>query len=144
MTLLCSDKIKLWHVIHLNPARFDLLCFLFCRLSTFYSEVDFPLEFLLKIKEIQFLVCQAQRLSLMDHLPAEPGSECTDPVSNLRFRLPNGDTVARRFLASNPLQVWFISDNFHSRIIIGRIYITLLWWYVRNTENLWMQSTNTT
>lgn len=48
---------------------------------------------------------EAQRLSLMDHLPAEPGSECTAPVSNLRFRLPNGDTVARRFLASNPLQV---------------------------------------
>ncbi|XP_073259485.1 FAS-associated factor 1-like isoform X1 [Porites lutea] len=48
---------------------------------------------------------EAQRLSLMDHLPAEPGSECTDPVSNLRFRLPDGETVTRRFLASNPLQV---------------------------------------
>lgn len=48
---------------------------------------------------------EAQRLSLMDHLPAEPGPECTAPVSNLRFRLPNGDTVTRRFLASNPLQV---------------------------------------
>jgi len=48
---------------------------------------------------------EAQRLSLMDHLPSEPGSECTAPVSNLRFRLPNGDSVTRRFLASNPLQV---------------------------------------
>ena len=55
-----------------------------------------------------FVCLQAQRLSLMDHLPAEPGSECTDPVSNLRFRLPDGDTVTRRFLASNPLQVRFV------------------------------------
>ncbi|XP_015752631.1 PREDICTED: FAS-associated factor 1-like [Acropora digitifera] len=47
---------------------------------------------------------EAQRLSLMDHLPSEPGSECTTPVSNFRFRLPNGDTVTRRFLATNPLQ----------------------------------------
>lgn len=48
---------------------------------------------------------EAQRLSLMDHLPSEPASDCTAPVSNLRFRLPNGDTLTRRFLATNPLQV---------------------------------------
>ena len=37
-------------------------------------------------------------------VPPEPDSSCTDRVTTLRLRLPDGAMVQRRFLASLPLQ----------------------------------------
>lgn len=61
----------------------------------------------LKLQSLKhiFLFVQAQRLSLIDQLPDEPGPECTEPVTKLRFRLPNGEQATRRFLAVSPLRV---------------------------------------
>ncbi|XP_020896306.2 FAS-associated factor 1 [Exaiptasia diaphana] len=47
---------------------------------------------------------EAQRLSLVDQLADEPGPDCTEPISDLRFWLPNGQRLQRRFLASSHLQ----------------------------------------
>ncbi|EDO36062.1 predicted protein, partial [Nematostella vectensis] len=47
---------------------------------------------------------RAQRLSLVDQLPDEPGPECTEPISDLRFWLPNGERIQRRFLATSRLK----------------------------------------
>ncbi|XP_048579867.1 FAS-associated factor 1 [Nematostella vectensis] len=61
-----------------------------------------------KLKEEQTLheaqIKEAQRLSLVDQLPDEPGPECTEPISDLRFWLPNGERIQRRFLATSRLK----------------------------------------
>lgn len=44
-------------------------------------------------------------MSLEDQLPDEPGPDCLEPISILRFRMPNNESITRRFLASNPLKV---------------------------------------
>lgn len=44
-------------------------------------------------------------MSLEDQLPEEPGPDCLEPISNLRFRMPTGEQLTRRFLARSPLQV---------------------------------------
>ena len=52
-----------------------------------------------------FLSFQAQINSLEDQLPDEPGPDCLEPISILRFRMPNSEAITRRFLASSPLKV---------------------------------------
>lgn len=44
-------------------------------------------------------------LSLADLLPQEPDAACTEPISLLRIRCPDGRVLNRRFLASEPLRV---------------------------------------
>ena len=51
------------------------------------------------------MLFQAQINSFEDQLPEEPGPDCLDPVSILRFRMPNNESITRRFLASSPLKV---------------------------------------
>lgn len=48
---------------------------------------------------------QAQINSLEDQLPEEPGPDCLEPISILRFRMPDSEQITRRFLASSPLKV---------------------------------------
>ncbi|XP_028404725.1 FAS-associated factor 1-like [Dendronephthya gigantea] len=51
---------------------------------------------------------QAQINSLEDQLPDEPGPDCLEPISILRFRMPNSEPITRRFLANSPLKVVLI------------------------------------
>ncbi|XP_046840421.1 FAS-associated factor 1-like [Xenia sp. Carnegie-2017] len=51
---------------------------------------------------------QAQINSLEEHVPEEPGPDCLEPISILRFRMPDNETITRRFLASSPLKVVLI------------------------------------
>lgn len=46
---------------------------------------------------------EAVRQSLAEQLPPEPPEGTTEPVSHIRVRLPTGETLCRRFLASCPL-----------------------------------------
>lgn len=46
-----------------------------------------------------------ERKAAEDALPPEPASDCTEPISIIRFRTPKGDFIGRRFIASNPLMV---------------------------------------
>ncbi|CAB4028138.1 FAS-associated factor 1-like [Paramuricea clavata] len=55
-----------------------------------------------------FMLFQAQINSLEDQLPEEPGPDCLEPISILRFRMPDSEQITRRFLASNPLKVVLI------------------------------------
>jgi hypothetical protein len=52
-----------------------------------------------------FMSFQAQINSLEDQLPEEPGPDCLEPISILRFRMPDSEQITRRFLASSPLKV---------------------------------------
>ncbi|KAG1654500.1 FAS-associated factor 1 [Nymphon striatum] len=48
---------------------------------------------------------EAIRQSLEQQLPNEPPPDSSDPVSIIRLRCPSGDTIKRRFLACNKLQI---------------------------------------
>ena len=59
---------------------------------------------------------QAIRQSVADQLPDEPPPGCTEPVSTIRIRCPEGVVLTRRFLAQHPLQVllnFVTSKGFH-------------------------------
>jgi hypothetical protein len=49
-----------------------------------------------------------RREQLVAALPSEPSKDEKQPISELVFRLPNGEKLQRRFLASTALQVLFI------------------------------------
>ncbi|XP_047468684.1 FAS-associated factor 1-like [Penaeus chinensis] len=57
------------------------------------------------IKQQEEAIKQAVRASLETDLPDEPGPDCKEPVSTLRFRIPGGETFNRNFLANTTLQV---------------------------------------
>lgn len=57
---------------------------------------------LLRLQEEE--VKEAIRKSLAEQLPPEPEEDCDAPISHIRVRLPSGVTIARRFLASDPLE----------------------------------------
>ena len=42
---------------------------------------------------------------MADMLPTEPDASCSEPVTLIRFRCPDGKVLTRRFLATDPLQV---------------------------------------
>lgn len=48
-----------------------------------------------------------ERKAAENALPPEPSSDCTEPISIIRFRTPKGDIIGRRFIAANPLMVYF-------------------------------------
>lgn len=48
---------------------------------------------------------EAERLAVESELPEEPEEGGGQAVTKIRFRLPNGESLERRFLASNRLQV---------------------------------------
>lgn len=48
---------------------------------------------------------EEERSKAENELPPEPTSDCTEPVSIIRFRTPKGDFIGRKFIASNPLKV---------------------------------------
>jgi len=49
----------------------------------------------------------AQRRSVLDTLPSEPGPGCTEPICVLRCRFPNGKIGSRKFLQSTKLKILF-------------------------------------
>ena len=48
---------------------------------------------------------QVMKLSLAETIPPEPPADCTDVMSRLRFRCPDGQMKQRRFLGSTTLHV---------------------------------------
>jgi len=48
---------------------------------------------------------EAERLALESELPNEPDENSSENITKIRFRLPKGDFLERRFLASSKLQV---------------------------------------
>ena len=54
---------------------------------------------------------QAIRQSMASVVPQEPETGCSEKVSTLRIRLPDGSSTQRRFLASHTIQV---SDHTHT------------------------------
>ena len=63
------------------------------------------------------LLLQAIRQSVADQLPSEPDEDCSEPISTIRVRGPEGLTLKRRFLASQPLQLLFnylTAKGFHT------------------------------
>ena len=52
-----------------------------------------------------FLLPQAIRQSMASVVPQEPAPDCTEKISTLRIRLPDGSTTQRRFLSTHTLQV---------------------------------------
>ena len=59
---------------------------------------------------------QAIQQSVAEQLPDEPDEKCGEPVANIRFRVPGGETMSRRFLAQNTLQIllnFITSKGFH-------------------------------
>lgn len=55
--------------------------------------------------KLSCLLFQAERLAVQSELPDEPEERTTEPMTKIRFRLPKGESLERRFLASNRLQV---------------------------------------
>ena len=41
---------------------------------------------------------------MAEQVPSEPSESCTQPMTRLRIRIPGGDMITRRFLASDSLQ----------------------------------------
>lgn len=52
-----------------------------------------------------FFSQQAVRRSLQEQLTDEPPADCPEPMTTLRVRLPNGETLIRRFLAAERMQM---------------------------------------
>ncbi|KAJ8039663.1 FAS-associated factor 1 [Holothuria leucospilota] len=48
---------------------------------------------------------EAIRRSLEEQLTEEPPTDCSEPMTTLRMRLPNGETLIRRFLANERMQM---------------------------------------
>lgn len=48
---------------------------------------------------------EAERREAENSLPPEPASDCTLPISKIRFRTPKGDFIERKFIAENQLKV---------------------------------------
>lgn len=48
---------------------------------------------------------KTHRLELERHLPAEPDEGCTEPMIKIRYKLPEGGMIERRFLAKEKLKV---------------------------------------
>lgn len=48
---------------------------------------------------------EAVRRSLQEQLTDEPPADCPEPMTTLRVRLPNGETLIRRFLAAERMQM---------------------------------------
>ncbi|XP_071846611.1 FAS-associated factor 1-like [Apostichopus japonicus] len=48
---------------------------------------------------------EAIRRSLEEQLTDEPPEDCSEPMTTLRMRLPNGETLIRRFLANERMQM---------------------------------------
>ncbi|XP_054278521.1 FAS-associated factor 1 [Macrosteles quadrilineatus] len=61
---------------------------------------------------------QAERAALESELPDEPSEDSTENITKIRFRLPKGDFLERRFLASSKLQVllnYLVVQGFHTK-----------------------------
>ncbi|CRL04435.1 CLUMA_CG017520, isoform A [Clunio marinus] len=48
---------------------------------------------------------EAEKKHAESLLPPEPDSNCTDPITKIRFRKPTGDYLERRFIVDNKLKV---------------------------------------
>jgi len=57
------------------------------------------------LKQQEEMEKEAIRQSILDHMPDEPSENTSEPVSQIRIRLPGGENISRRFLACEPLQV---------------------------------------
>ncbi|KAK7078925.1 pre-rRNA processing and 40S ribosomal subunit assembly [Halocaridina rubra] len=57
------------------------------------------------IKLQEEAIKEAVRASLETDIPDEPGPDCLEAVSTLRFRIPGGETFTRNFLANTRIQV---------------------------------------
>ena len=42
-------------------------------------------------------------MSYQSQLTVEPPEDCQEPVATIRFRLPTGEMLTRRFIATNPM-----------------------------------------
>ncbi|KAI8509269.1 pre-rRNA processing and 40S ribosomal subunit assembly [Branchiostoma belcheri] len=77
---------------------------------------------------------KALRASLEDTLPDEPPEDCTEPLINLRVRLPDGEMLQRRFLAATTLQV--VLNYVHSKGFPSKEYKLLSSWPKRDLTSL--------
>ncbi|XP_078657588.1 FAS-associated factor 1-like isoform X4 [Branchiostoma floridae x Branchiostoma belcheri] len=77
---------------------------------------------------------EALRASLEDTLPDEPPEDCTEPLINLRVRLPDGEMLQRRFLAATTLQV--VLNYVHSKGFPSKEYKLLSSWPKRDLTSL--------
>ena len=60
---------------------------------------------------------QALMLSAEIAMPDEPSPDCKDPITVLRIRTPDGETLSRRFRAEEPLKhlIYYVtSKGFHT------------------------------
>lgn len=60
---------------------------------------------------------EAERREAASAIPPEPASDCTQPISMIRFRTPKGDFIGRKFLADTPLEVRFFISWFCDLLI---------------------------
>ena len=44
-------------------------------------------------------------MSFQSQLNAEPPEDSTEPISTVRMRLPTGEMLTRRFIATNPMRM---------------------------------------
>ncbi|XP_070563690.1 FAS-associated factor 1-like [Ptychodera flava] len=59
---------------------------------------------------------EAIRLSLEEQLPDEPPHTCSEPITTIRVKLPDGQNLTRRFLAQHPVQIvlnYIASKGYH-------------------------------
>ncbi|XP_035698614.1 FAS-associated factor 1-like [Branchiostoma floridae] len=76
---------------------------------------------------------EALRASLEDTLPDEPPEDCTELI-NLRVRLPDGEMLQRRFLASTRLEI--LLNYVHSKGFPSKEYKLLSSWPKRDLTSL--------
>ena len=48
-------------------------------------------------------ILQARRMSYQSQLTVEPPEDCPEPVATVRMRLPTGEMLTRRFIATSPM-----------------------------------------
>ncbi|XP_066299266.1 FAS-associated factor 1-like isoform X2 [Branchiostoma lanceolatum] len=77
---------------------------------------------------------EALRASLEDTLPDEPPEDCTEPLINLRVRLPDGEMLQRRFLAATTLEI--VLNYVHSKGFPSKEYKLLSSWPKRDLTSL--------
>ena len=55
-------------------------------------------------------------MAVANKLPDEPPKDCSEKITTIRFRCPEGRVITRRFLAQHPLQVllnFVLSEGYH-------------------------------
>lgn len=77
--------------------------FVFKRLYLFNPDINFGFS-------TNLGVFQAERLVIESELPDEPNENSKQSMTKIRFRLPKGEFLERRFLASSKLQVSLLKD----------------------------------